>query len=288
MCKFDIKDAYSHLKIFSEHSRYLRFMWKEKLMEYKCLPQGIKNGPFSYMKVSHEIVRYLRNKLIDLLLYIDAGFLAASNAEKLKRDLAITLNTLHRCGFILNVEKSELEPVKRIEFLGFILDTENMTIELTWEKRKKLFELINQALHGKKISIRLLAKIIGNIIATFPCSDYGKVNYRKLERFKINMLIKHKGKWSRKIKVDKIYINQLIWWKYNIFSHRFKKKIDKAPVGKHLFTDASNYAAGFLIKTNEGGKPEATGQMVFSDYEYQLSINTKELIAVKIGLERFD
>ena len=58
-----------------------------------------------------------------------------------------------------------------------------MTLSLTDEKKNKIKTiLLTDSLCKYKISLRELARILGNIVASFPTVTYGPLHYRHLER----------------------------------------------------------------------------------------------------------
>ena len=63
-------------------------------------------------------------------------------------------------------------------------------------KRRDLFQLVSKVVDHphRKISIRLLGKIIGKIVATFPACPLAPLHYRTLEVFKVKQLCRTKFK----------------------------------------------------------------------------------------------
>ena len=137
----------------------------------------------------------MRKQLIDIVIYIDDTFLRAASYDRLLYNLRVTQETFNKCGFTINLEKSCLVPTKRMEFLGFILNSLAFTIVITPDKSQGLANLIEGVLQkpNKKITIRFLAKIIGRMVSFFPASDKAKLHYRTLERFKSKMIHCHKS-----------------------------------------------------------------------------------------------
>lgn len=56
----------------------------------------------------------------------------------------------------------------------------------TLTAEKKNLKLCSETIGEPKISIRRLACVIGNIVATFPSVPHGKLFYRVLEKLKIS------------------------------------------------------------------------------------------------------
>ena len=45
MASVDIKDAYYTVAIATEHQKFLKFRWRDKLYQYTCLPNGLASAP---------------------------------------------------------------------------------------------------------------------------------------------------------------------------------------------------------------------------------------------------
>ena len=71
-----------------------------------------------------------------------------------------------------------------------------MTVTPTEEKKTKIKDLVLQLLTQGSSSIRLLAKFIGMIIASFPGVMHGPLWYRRLENDKIEALKSSKGDYD--------------------------------------------------------------------------------------------
>ena len=78
-----------------------------------------------------------------------------------------------------------LIPSQTVEVLGFIVDSITMTVSLSIKKADKIFTIIHDILNSELISIRKSAMVIGKVIARFPATPLGPLNYRYLERQKI-------------------------------------------------------------------------------------------------------
>ena len=82
----------------------------------------------------------------------------------MSRDTTIFL--LQHLGFILNMEKSILNPVQEIEFLGLIVNSVKMTLSLPEQKIKWIQDQC-QDLHVKGfVAVLELTKLIGLLAST--------------------------------------------------------------------------------------------------------------------------
>ena len=163
-------------------------------------------------------------------------------------------------------------PTTCMEFLGFIIDSVEYSIAITGGKRQKLRFIIENILSfpHKKIHIKLLAKIIGIIVSFFPASDLARLHYRKLERFKIKQL--RVGSWKMHVKLNTECLDELKWWVHYLKSD-IKKSLHSPAFMAEIYTDASFEGFGRSWNGREF-------QGKFTEKQKQLSINTKELLAI--------
>lgn len=86
-----------------------------------------------------------------------------------------------KMGFCVNVQKSVLVPMKCIEYLGNIIDSENMIVTLPVRRRERILLGCRQLLSKPHDKIREVARVIGLLVAATPAVDLGKLHYRNLE-----------------------------------------------------------------------------------------------------------
>ena len=96
--------------------------------------------------------------------------------------LAVAIPLLQSLGFTFHPGKSQLDPTQIILFLGFVINSCDMTVRLTDEKKEKLLSLVDYVLSQKNAIIRLVASVVGKIVSSLPASLPGALYYRNLER----------------------------------------------------------------------------------------------------------
>ena len=81
----------------------------------------------------------------------------------------IVRESLHNAGFLVNEEKSQFIPSKKMTWLGFVWNLEKGTLDIPDDKVKVILSMIRSVLDGVKItSARKLASIVGKIISLKP------------------------------------------------------------------------------------------------------------------------
>ena len=51
MTSIDLKDAYYSVPMALEHQKYLKFVWRNQLYAFTCLPMGLTSSPRIFTKV---------------------------------------------------------------------------------------------------------------------------------------------------------------------------------------------------------------------------------------------
>ena len=69
-----------------------------------------------------------------MVVYLDDMLFLHQQEEKLLEARGLALDLLESLGFLVNYKKSELSPVQKITFLGFVIDSLEMKISLPSEK----------------------------------------------------------------------------------------------------------------------------------------------------------
>ena len=125
LCKIDLQDAYLLIPVAKKARVYLRFLWKGKLYQFTCLPFGLAPSPRIFTKCLKPLLVYLRALGVHLLVYLDDFLIMAHAREQCLEEAQIIVGLLEKLGYLINREKSVLEPTQRLEYLGFLLDTGN-------------------------------------------------------------------------------------------------------------------------------------------------------------------
>lgn len=102
MVKIDLNDAYLTVPIWQNHQKYLRFLWRDSLLEFACLLFGLASAPRVFTKLLKLVLSILRQRGIRLIVYLDDILLMAPSVEQVLPHAASTLNLLEGLGFTVN------------------------------------------------------------------------------------------------------------------------------------------------------------------------------------------
>ena len=274
--KLDLKDAYYNILLSALDSKFLAFALGNRIFTFLVLPFGLSTAPWAFTRVMKPIKKKLRRLGILISSFLDDFLILASSYKEAVEHTAIVIDLLQRLGLEINWGKSSLVPMRRLEYLGVIVDLENMTFGLPEEKILKVLSLVNSVERPSLLRSEL-ESLIGFI--SFAA------NYLPLGR----LLLKPIQKWvnthssplfrNQQVLVDEGLREALRPWANKFFLHS-KVPIRPRQPSLSLMTDASDKGwAGILLPY------QVVGEWTLS--QQRNSINWKELKAIHFSLQHF-
>ena len=149
MTKLDIKGVYYSVPILPEHQKYQNFYFRGKFCWFTCLPNGPCSGPWRFTKLLKSSLSYQRLQQVTVAGFIDDLITLGRSFSKCYRNINIFVTLLDSLGFVVHPNKSIFVLAKPIEYLGFVIDSQSMTISLT---KKSLIKQLCYEVLQKKIS----------------------------------------------------------------------------------------------------------------------------------------
>ena len=252
--KFDLKSGYFHVDIHKDFQKYLGFSWifkdgRKKYFQYTVLPFGLTSAPFIFTKIVRVLIRYWRSFSIKIACFIDDGLAIEYSKEKATQNSSFVKNSLQLSGFVDNSEKSQWDPLTRVEWLGTVIDFENKTYSITEQRIDSLLDSINSILKSPSfVSARKLACVAGKIIST-------KFVFGNIVRLKTRFLykaIESRISWDKKFSLVSFgeVVNEILFWKLNT------KNLNKRPIIKYeipelkIYSDASGTGIAAVFDEN--------------------------------------
>ena len=136
----DLKDAYIHIPIHQGHKKFLRFCIQGKVYQFTCLCFGPTMAPRAFTKVVAVIAAHLRMQNMRVAVYLDDCFIVNLIRKMLIQDKKRILSLLMELGFMINLEKSALEPSQSVVYIGAHFLLAKGLVCPTWERTDKIKE----------------------------------------------------------------------------------------------------------------------------------------------------
>ena len=278
MASVDLKDAYYTVPIHSDHQKYLKFMFNGTLYQYTCLPNGLSSAPRIFTKLLKPVYSTLHNKGHLSSGYIDDSYLQGDTVEECQQNITDTVRLFSRLGFHIHPTKSVFNPFHILTFLGFILNSLEMTVSPTQEKIHKTTEACSALLNMVNPPIFEVAKVMGILVSNFPGVELGPLHYRALEHDKTSALAVNAGNYEASLHLSTTSVEELQWWVLHI--PHAKRHISHGLPSVIIQSDASKKGWGAVF-----GGQEIGGRWTAS--EASRHINILELEAAFFALQSF-
>lgn len=278
----DFSDAYYSIPVAQNMRKYLKFTYRGRLYQFTCFAQGYADAPRQFTKTLKVPLSVIREKFeATISAYLDDSINVEVRELTWVLDLVQKeLNLFQEFGYTINWEKSQLDPTQIIEFLGFILNSLEMTIKITEEKCHSIISSICAVVKGRptKLNIRMVAKMIGKLIAIIPADPFVRL-FVTPAMIEMDVALKlNDGDYDAKMELSQNTKNEL------------KIQIERLPfiVGPirrdctpnlEIFTDASSKGWGVYVPSTN---VRTRGHWSFMEDEWH--INTQELQAVWLCL----
>ena len=153
--------------------------------EFLCLYLGLGSAARIFTKLLKVPNALLRRVNIRITVYLDDMLLMGRTLPEILMARGTLIFLLEHLGLVINLKKSVLHPVKQIEFLGLVTDTEKMTFVLSEEKLKHVSQQCQEIFKQPKTSVLNLTKLIGMLSSTVQAILSARTQFLYLQKEQI-------------------------------------------------------------------------------------------------------
>ena len=281
MFKVDMKSGYYHVELHEAARTFLGIEWEGTFYEFTVLPFGLKTAPWVFTKVTRVPVKYLRERGIRVVHYLDDFLFACPErrVEVAKKEVSDLMDNLG----IIRSDKSDFAHGKEKEFIGFVINSASGQIRVTKKRKEAFLEAAKKMLACKgPVAARDLASVAGKVISMAPAMKPARLFTRDLYR-----AIDTRWSWSSRVVLHAEAQWELDWWIKNLGAWDGKSFF--RPSRKHVVTmttDASSHGFGAWTDTGKGAETLLC-QGRWLPEEAALGSNWRELKTVELALRSF-
>ena len=266
---FDLKSAYHHIDIYTEHTTYLGFSIKEngidKYFVYNSLPFGIASAGHIFTKTLRVAIKMWRRNGKRVIMFLDDGIGGDKNYETALKSSRYVRESLNELGFILAIDKCVWKPTMVVIWLGHTLNfnvnrlfiTEDRIMRLENTVRSILFQIRNDKLNV--VAVRFLASVVGQIISLQ--SVFGKLVSRKTRY--LYKCIFSRASWNAPVIVGSKAEQELEFWQANVLKiNKYGKALNmQSKVQLCFYSDASASGyGGYIVEVDQALNEEYLNQ----------------------------
>ena len=274
----DFKDAYFHIPIQEQSRKYLRFHIQGQTYQFKALPFGLSTAPMEFTIIAKEVKLMAIQNGIRIHQYLDDWLVRATSHRVCLQHTQVLVKMCRHLGWLVNIEKSELEPKQVFNFIGYQFDLESGRVRPTPDRWQSLQGKILELISLPACSVREFMSLIGLLTATEKQVHLGRLHMCPIQwHLKSNWRIPES--LEKRIPLPRSLHPHLQWWlkEDNVLTGQPLHPIQHA---LQIFTDSSKEGWGAHLN-------EFIARGTWSLPESKLHINYLELKAVFLALKEF-
>ena len=274
----DFKDAYFHIPIQEQSRKCLRFHVQGRTYKFRALPFGLSTAPMEFTVLAKEVKLMAIYKGVRIHQYLDDWLVRARSHQACLHHTQILVKMCQDLGWLVNLEKSELEPKQVFNFVGYQFDLRSGQARPTPDRWQSLQGKIQTLLLLPACPVRQFMSLIGLLTATEKQVHLGRLHMRPIQwHLKNNWRVPES--LEKVIPLPRSLHPHLQWWlnESNVLQGQPLHPIKHA---LQMFTDASKEGWGTHLN-------ELTARGSWSVPESKLHINYLELKADLLALKEF-
>ena len=180
MTKVDIQDAYLHVPLHPSYQKFLGFAHEGRVYRYQALPFGYNRAPRMFTKIMRPILSHLRAQGVRCLAYIDDLIFFTETPEKSNEVTQLALRCLTSLGFLVSWKKCELTPSQEVEFLGFVVNTREMILQVPETKVTTYLAAARKMTKQKSATLLEVQSLLGRLNSTAAAVPQCRLKTREL------------------------------------------------------------------------------------------------------------
>ena len=211
MTTIDLKDAYYSVKTDELDTKYLKFLLNSRLLKFVVLPNGLSPGPRKFTKLTKPPLALLLIEGNIVVIYINDIISVDDTFEGCLLIVMKTITLFQGLGFAIHPDKIKFIPSKKVEYLGFVIDSERMVTYLSDHKNKKIYDKCQSISKKHDLKTRNVASFICTLTSTFPANEHGPLYYRTILKNEDDFFKANKGSFNAGIDLTKKVLQEIKW-----------------------------------------------------------------------------
>ena len=274
MASIDLKEAYLQVPVHPASRHFLRFVFRDQVYQFKALCFGLSTAPQVFTRVMASFSAILHSMGIRMRRYLDDWLVQSSSLDSLLRDFQTVLQLCHELGIVVNPQKSNLVPSQVVQYLGVVINTTSFRASPSQEHISKLQSTAEEFQSSASPPATLWLSLLGVFSSLAHLVPGGRLRMRSLQ------ICLHQS-WDRQdldapVSASAECLRDLQWW---LHLPRLSLGVSLCQVSPDLHFWSDVGWGAHLDRQIASG--------LWDSHQAALSINARELLAVKLGLHQF-
>ena len=233
-------------------------------------PLRSEHSPRVFTRLLKPVAAFLRKRGARIVIYLDDILIIGSKIEETPRFTEMAMSLLESLGFIINKEKSILKPTQVLTFLGFTINSVNMTLNLPHDKVTAIQSQRRQLLTLSSVTLRAIAQILGTLEAARPAiwnnPNPNPLHYRMLQVQLTQGLQQNQNNYTKVVTLSPRSRQELHWWVLEIESCNGSPVVTPPP-DLTIYTDPSKRGwGGICLNQQANGKWSASEKLLHINF----------------------
>lgn len=203
--KRDLKRAYRQLPVDPGDIHLLGYQWNNETYVDRVLPMGLRSAALACQRTIDAITYMYQQMDYQVINYLD-DFGGAESPEKAEKAFKTLGRLFQQLGVEESLEKA-VGPTTRMVFLGIMLDTKKMQLEVPKDRLVEIQQLVREWQAKQKAFRREIESLLGKLKFVSQCVKSSKV-------FVTRILEKLRESQERNVQLvlDNEFKKDLLWW----------------------------------------------------------------------------
>ena len=200
-----------HVPVHPAHQKYLGFSIMGENFQFQAMCFGPTQAPRVFTKLVSVITAHLRKLNIRLIAYLDDWLVVNAHKAALVQDRERVVNLLTKLGFIINVEKSHLEPTQNLVYLGSQFNLKTGQLLPTIDRVVKLEDNLLALTLGQTSTLSFL-KILGIMPSCIDLIPYVRLHMRPIQLHLLHFWRPSSKDLECQVPITPHLLNHFKWW----------------------------------------------------------------------------
>ena len=179
LSKFDINEAFKYIRVRKDQHYCLGMRFNGLYYYERVLPFGLKSAPALFELFATAINRFITMAGVAYIYHYMDDFICVSEPQSALKDYDITLQMFSKLNIALSPDKLQA-PSTRIEFLGLVIDTTLMEIQLPVEKLNRYRTELEEWRDKTEANKIELQSLLGKLVHASRAISHGRSFYQHL------------------------------------------------------------------------------------------------------------
>ena len=280
----DLTMAYNTIPMHQSSTKYLRFWWNNTAYEFTALCFGLTSAPWLFSLVMAEMSKYLHKHGISCIFYLDDLLFKDLDYHVLQINHPHIILFIQSLGWLINMEKSQLDIVQRGVYVGTDYDLVAGMVFPPQDRWVKLQLKLQPFFSIHTATAHQWSSLLGTITSCQELAPLGRLMARDLQ-IHVNSHWTDRTNLRTQIPVTQEIQSRLLWWT-KVDNVMCGHQLRPPPHAVEIWSDASHIGWGaHILEKHSNLTDEVSGS--WTSVETLNHINYLELRAVFLALQHW-